>query len=146
MAEPRYSQQIFFDPDKHPEDTLKSFEEFCQVFELRYDAQYPDPPKVSMDAAIQRWKVQNASDETPEPRPTLEQYDVIREHWRSKDKVAKMLGMFSSNRLYSDWKVAQPDDEIRKQSSWNQFITSMKNFYRKYNVTKLSLPSADSIN
>jgi hypothetical protein len=39
------SQQLFFDPDKHPEDTLKAFQEFIQTFELRYHAQYPDPPK-----------------------------------------------------------------------------------------------------
>jgi hypothetical protein len=42
------SQQLFFDPDKYPEDTLKVFQEFIQTFELRYHAQYPDPPKVSL--------------------------------------------------------------------------------------------------
>ena len=40
--------QVFFypdqRPDQRPEDTLKPFEEFTQVFELRYEAQYPDPP------------------------------------------------------------------------------------------------------
>jgi len=60
-AEPRYATQLYLDPDQHPEDTLKSFEEFTQVFELRYVAQYPDPPKVSMDAAIARWKFANAT-------------------------------------------------------------------------------------
>ena len=54
--EARHSQQLFFDPDQYPEDTLKAFEEFTQLFELGYDAQFPDPPKVSMDAAIDRWK------------------------------------------------------------------------------------------
>ena len=50
MIEPRYTQQFFFSPDKHPEETVKAFVEFCQVFELRYEAQYPDPPKLSMDS------------------------------------------------------------------------------------------------
>ena len=39
---------MFFDPYKHPEDTVKAFDKFTQVFELRYEAQFPDPPKVSM--------------------------------------------------------------------------------------------------
>ena len=42
--EPRSSNQVYFEPDEHPEDTLKSFDEFIKVFGLRYDAQYPDPP------------------------------------------------------------------------------------------------------
>ena len=40
--------------DTYPEETLKAFEEFIDTFELRYDAQFPDPPKVSMDSALQR--------------------------------------------------------------------------------------------
>ena len=46
--EPRYQQQLFFDPDKHPEDTLKAFDKFTQAFELRHEAQFPDPHKVSI--------------------------------------------------------------------------------------------------
>ena len=64
MMETRQSQQLFFDPDQHPEDTLKAFEEFPQLLELRHDAQFPDPPKVSMDAAIDRWKVANITENT----------------------------------------------------------------------------------
>ena len=37
--------KVFFYPDQHPKDTLKASEEFTQVFELRYEAQYPDPPR-----------------------------------------------------------------------------------------------------
>ena len=47
---------LCFDPNIHPDDTLKCFNEFIQSYELRYDAEYPDPPKVSLDAAIERWK------------------------------------------------------------------------------------------
>ena len=92
--EPR-SNRLFFDPDQHPEDTLKSFEQFIQSFELRYYAQYPDPPKVSLEAAIERWKITHTvKGSTEQPRPTLEQYDEICEDWQSKDKVAKFLSLF----------------------------------------------------
>ena len=50
---------LHFDPDLHQDDTLKAFNEFIQSFYLRYEAQYPDPPKVSIDAAIERWKLIN---------------------------------------------------------------------------------------
>ena len=90
---------LSFDPDHHPEDTLKAFDEFVQRFELRYDAQYPDPPKVSMDAAIERWKL---GTNDPLKLPTVDEYDKIRSVWISHDKVAKFLGMYSSNRLYED--------------------------------------------
>ena len=56
--------ELFFDPSDHPDDTLKAFDEFTQLFELRYDAQFPDPPKVSLDRAIARWKVQNTTEAT----------------------------------------------------------------------------------
>ena len=84
---------LFFDPDLHPEDTLKQFDRFTNRFELRYAAQYPDPPKVSIDSAIERWKIIN-----PDKAITLEDYDKIRDDWMSQDKVAKFLGMFSSPR------------------------------------------------
>ena len=76
------------DPDLHPDDTLKAFNEFIQSFYLRYEAQYPDPPKVFIDAAIERWKLANDT-----AKPTLEQYDALRNEWRSKDRVAKFLRM-----------------------------------------------------
>ena len=63
---------VYFDPDLHPDDTLKSFVEFVKVFGLRYDASHPDPPKVSLDAALSRWKLSNDNS-----NPTLAQYDTI---------------------------------------------------------------------
>ena len=83
------SSQLYFDPDLHPDDTLKKFNQFIKRFDLRYNAQYPDPPKISIDAAIERWKYSNE-----DRKPTLEQYDEIRSTWISKDKVAKVLGIF----------------------------------------------------
>ena len=45
--------RLFFDPDDHLENTLKDFQEFIQPSALHYDALYPDPPKVSLEAAIE---------------------------------------------------------------------------------------------
>ena len=48
---------LYFDLDEHPENTLKAFQEFVERFQLRYDALYPDLPKVSLEAAIERWNI-----------------------------------------------------------------------------------------
>ena len=129
MVEPR-SSNVFFNPDEHPEDTLKAFEEFIKVFVLRYNAQYPDPPKVSIEAAINRWKITNTTEETPNPTPTVAQYDTICNEWKSKDKVAKILGMFSSQKLYDDWCVAEPTEATRNSVMWDDFVAKMKAYYK----------------
>ena len=38
--------------------------------------------------------------------------------------------MFSSNRLFTDWKMAQPDENARKVCKWELFVETMKLFYR----------------
>ena len=101
------SNDLLFDPNNHPDDSLKAFTEFIQTFELRYTARFPDPPKVSLDAALNRWKVANTTEATPDPKPTLVQYDQVVADWKSKDKVAKFLGMFISKHFYNDWLAAQ---------------------------------------
>ena len=45
---------LYFDPDRHPDDTHKSFVDFVKSFELRYNASYPDPPKSSIDTACEQ--------------------------------------------------------------------------------------------
>ena len=75
MAQIQRDQPLIFDPENHPTETLKAFDDFAETFEYRYAAQFPDPPKVSMDAAIERWKVGNTSDTNQHPTPSLEQYD-----------------------------------------------------------------------
>ena len=127
--EPR-SPSLYFDPDKHPENTLKMFNEFCEMFVLRYNALYPDPPKVSMDAALSRWKILNATTEEPEPKPTVDQYDTVRNDWRSKDKVTKFLGLFSSKRFKTDWTAAQPDETLRDNATWVLFLQYMREYYK----------------
>ena len=124
------SEQIFYDPDKHPTDTLKSFKEFCTRFELRYNAQFPDPPTTAMDSAIQRWKLLHTTTETPNPVPTADQYDLLKAQWKAKDKVAKVLGLFSSPRLYTDWEIAQPDEDNRNNAHWREFKNIMETFYQ----------------
>jgi hypothetical protein len=52
------------------------------------------------------------------------------EEWWSKDKVAKMLGMFSSKRLYDHWKVAELDEHKRKKAGWADFVSKMQIYYR----------------
>ena len=128
--EPRSHQTLYFDPDKHPENTLKMFNEFCEMFVLRYNAQYPDPPKVSMDAAIARWKIENATDENQDPKPSVAQYDTIRNNWRSKDKVLKFIGMYSSRRFQTDWTAAQPDTNLRENATWTLFQQYMREYYK----------------
>ena len=56
LANEEAQLHLFFDPDDHPENTLKAFEEFIQQFELHDDAMYPDPPKVSLEAALNNGK------------------------------------------------------------------------------------------
>ena len=128
-SEPR-SPTLYFDPDAHPDDTLKVFNEFCNSFTLRYNAMYPDPPKVSMDAAIARWKITNATVDNQDPKPTVQQYDTIRDGWRSKDKVNKFLGMFSSQRFQKDWLAAQPTEALRENATWTLFLQYMRAFYK----------------
>ena len=116
---------LFFDPDHHPDDTLKSFVEFIQDFELRYSATYPDPPKVSLDAAINRWKLSNGNSD-----PSLADYDTLVDDWKGKDMVAKFLGIYSSRRLYSDWMMAEPVESARKVEAWSAFVNKMKGYYK----------------
>ena len=124
------SKDLYFDPANHPDDTLKAFDDFTQTFELRYAAQYPDPPKVSLDAAVRRWTVANTTDAVADPKPNLAQYDDIVSTWQSKDKVKKFLGMFSSNRFYTDWLAAEQDEALRNAATWDDLVTKMKAFYK----------------
>ena len=75
-------QMVFFDPDKHPDATLKAFEEYIIDFGLLYDATYPEPPKSSMEMAILRWK---ASQDNKTAEPDLKVLDDLRDNLREKD-------------------------------------------------------------
>ena len=68
---------LFFNPDDHPENILKAFQEFIQHFQLCYDALYPDPPKLSLEAVTERWNIMEATPENPSPKSNLEQFDNL---------------------------------------------------------------------
>ena len=116
---------LYFDPDCHPDDTLKAFNESVVDFELRYAANFPDPPKVSLDAALSRWKVENE-----DTKMSPNHYDTIVDSWKKKDKVAKFLGLFSSRRLYSDWVMAVPDEAERKSAGFDTFVAKLQEYYK----------------
>ena len=124
MNTQRGHQSLFFDPDGHPEGTLEAFTGFTKQFELRYNAQNPDVPGVSLDAAIQRWKIEHATTDGTEPRLTFAPYDKICDNWRFKDRVAKFLEMFCSGRM----QIARPGESIRNNSTWNNFLKTMKEY------------------
>ena len=73
------------------------------------------------DSALQRWKFEHTTEQDADPRPTLDQYDGIRNEWRSKDRVTKFIGLFSSKRFHTDWRVAQPEAARRENTSWTDF-------------------------
>ena len=127
--ESKTRSDLHFNPDDHPDATLKAFEEFTCQFSLRYEALYPDPPKSSIDASISRWKVEHTTGDTPDPKPNLAEYDSICSQWKSKDKVRKVLGIYSSPQFYSDWCVAEPHDEARQLCNWDTFIQKMNTYY-----------------
>ena len=119
------SLQLFFDPDLHPNDTLKQFTAFTKRFELRYKAQYPHPPKAIMDSIMERWKIVNV-----DKIPTVDDYDKEKLTVISSDMVAKFLGMHSSERLFDDWVSAQSDVKTRYEATWEEFKVAMQEFYK----------------
>ena len=50
----------------------------------------------------------------PKPIPSVDQFDEMKNTWKARDKVAKVLGMFSSPRLFADWEIAMQDADARK--------------------------------
>ena len=118
------ASKVFFDPDCHPDNTLKAFNEFVIDFNLRYAATYPDPPKVSLDAAMARFKLEKKAT-TVSP----DQYDEIVDAWKEKDKVAKLLGLYSSRRFYNDWMVAAPVEAERKAANFDILVQKMRKYY-----------------
>ena len=55
-----------FNPDKHPHATLKAFNDFIEQFEFRYNAQYPEPSRSTIENAISKWKALNNEREPAE--------------------------------------------------------------------------------
>ena len=55
---------------------------------------------------------------------------MSQKEWKDKDKVKKLLGMFSSHRLYEDWCVAEPDGGARLIARWPEFVKAIKAYYK----------------
>ena len=126
------SETIYFNPDNHPSNTWKAFRTFASRFELRYAAQFTEPPSSAMASAIQRWELEHPPEAGGDrkPIPTVQQFDTMKENWKSKDKVSKVLGLFSSERVYEDWMIAEPDEQARSNATWIEFKTKMENLYK----------------
>ena len=97
---PRGVVTLLFDPDAHPHTTLKAFNEFVDQYEFRYNAQYPQPPKALKEDAIAEWKA--GHDNTD---PNAAQIKTIVNALKSRDKVQKLLGFFSTVWFQQDWKA-----------------------------------------
>ena len=121
---------LFFDPDEHPENTLKASQEFIQRFQLRNDLLYPEPPKVSLEAAIERGKIAATTHENASPKPSLKQFDKICEQRKPHDKVSKFLGMYSCNRLYTNWCMTVPEEKTRTHINWCDFVKAITAYHK----------------
>ena len=44
--------------------------------------------------------------------------------------VRKVIGMFSSPRLSSDWEAAEADQQSRRQATWTEFVNKMTTYYK----------------
>ena len=119
------SSSVQFNPDDYPHATLKAFNEFIEQYEYRYEAQYPDPPKHAIENAVASWKVEHEDN-----NPSAEQNKAIRAAWTSKDMVRKLLGFFASVRLQQDWKAAEPDKDVARTCSWEDFLIKMRAYYK----------------
>ena len=58
------------------------------------------------------------------------EYDLIVNDWKSRDRVAKFLGIYTSRRLYNDWTTVLPSEKARKEATWSQFKKLMCDFYK----------------
>ena len=83
---------VFSSTHDHSEKTLKAFQEFifsnlnCAMMQCIH---------VSLEAAIEQWKIMKATPENPSPKPNLEQFDNLCKHTKACDKVSKFLAIYS---------------------------------------------------
>ena len=101
---------------------MKAFQEFLQHFQRPYKAFYPDPPQVSLEAVIERWKISQAK--------FCEQFDKICDNTKPQGKITKLFGKYSSSRLHKDCCMAVAAEKTRKSEKWNEFETIMTQYYK----------------
>jgi len=96
----------------------------------RYSAMYPDPPKVSLDSAIQdgRWKMEMMEHRwkfgNDNVNPSMDQYDAIVEEWKSRDMKS------THQRLHSDWMMVMSSKKARKSIIWVDVKATMYEYYK----------------
>ena len=59
-------------------------------------------------------KITAAIPKNASPKPLLEQFFNMCEQTTLCNNVSKYLGMYSSNRLYTDWFMAAPEEKTNK--------------------------------
>ena len=124
-TKPRGVQTLQFNPDDHPYTTLKAFNEFIEQYEFRYDAQFPEVQKNMLTSAIEKFKTENADAD-----PDFNEKQTLKNAVKSKDKVRKLLGFFATYRLQQDWKAAVPITANRDGSTWENFVETMRTYYK----------------
>ena len=72
-----------------------------------------------------------------------DQYDVIVDAWKEKDKVAKLLGLYSSRRFYNDWMVAAPVEAERKAANFDILVQKMRKYYAPTENLTLKITSSE---
>jgi len=91
---------------------------------------YPDPPKVSLDSAIQdgRWKMEMMEHRwkfgNDNVNPSMDQYDAIVEEWKSRDMKS------THQRLHSDWMMVMSSKKARKSIIWVDVKATMYEYYK----------------
>ena len=62
--------------------------------------------------------------------PTNDVIEEVRRQWISKDKVRKLLGFFATARPQQDWNVAETDQYLSQNSTWEDFLEKMRLYYK----------------
>ena len=88
-----------------------------------------NPPKVSLDAAIERWKLTTATDAQPDPKPNLANTTTFVPSGDPRIELQSSLECFVQPvDLYTYWQVALPDP--RDSVTWSQFLDAMRTYYQ----------------
>ena len=84
----------------------------------------------TLQIAIEQWKIMEATQQNPSPKPAIEQFGQIYKQTKAHNKVAKFMGMHSSSRFYTDWCMAAPEQKTRKKIPWEVFLKTMSAYYK----------------
>ena len=103
---------------------MKTFNEFIEQYKFRYEAQYPEPPKHTIEACITKWTV------TTKKEPTYTDMEFIKNTSISKGKVKRLLEFFTTARHIQDWKAAESNEVLSSDCTWDYFIQKPRLYYK----------------